>query len=54
MLLAQFVLGFNGYDGNHARAFYQTLQERVQALPGVKQVSLTRRVPPWALSACSA
>lgn len=45
MLLAQFVLGIYEYDGNQARAFYQTLQERVQALPGVKQVSLTRRVP---------
>jgi predicted permease len=45
MLLAQFALGIYEYDGNQARAFFQTLQERVEALPGVKQVSLARRFP---------
>jgi predicted permease len=45
MLLAQFVLGIYAYDGNQARAFCQTLQEHVQALPGVKQVSFARRFP---------
>jgi predicted permease len=45
MLLAQFALGMNGYDANQAGAFLQTLQERTLALPGVKQVSLARRIP---------
>lgn len=45
MLLAQFALGIYRYDGNQARAFFQTLQERVQTLPGVKQVSLAQRFP---------
>lgn len=45
MLLAQFALGIYSYDGNQARAFLQTLQERVQAFPGVKQVSLAARFP---------
>ncbi len=45
MLLAQFALGIYAYDGNQARAFCQTLQERVQALPGVKQVSFAGRFP---------
>jgi predicted permease len=45
MLLAQFAMGIYAYDESRARAFYQTLQERVQALPGVKQASLAKRVP---------
>jgi predicted permease len=45
MLLAQFALGIYEYDETKARSFFQTLQERVEALPGVKQVSLARRFP---------
>jgi len=45
MLLADFALGIYEYNDTQARAFYQTLQERLQALPGVKHVSLARRVP---------
>jgi predicted permease len=45
MLLSQFALGIYSYDGNQARAFFQILQERVQAFPGVKQVSLAARFP---------
>jgi predicted permease len=45
MLLADFALGIYEYNENQARAFYQTLQERLQALPGVKHVSLAQRVP---------
>jgi predicted permease len=45
MLLAQFALGIYAYDDNQSRAFYHSLLERLQALPGVKQVSLAKRVP---------
>ena len=45
MLLAQFALGFYAYDDSQARAFYRSLLERLQSLPGVKQVSLAKRVP---------
>ncbi len=45
MLLAQFALGMYAYDADRARAFFQNLQERVQALPGVKQVSIAGRFP---------
>jgi putative ABC transport system permease protein len=45
MLLAQFALGLYEYNENQAHAFYSTLQERTQALPGVKRVSFARRVP---------
>ena len=45
MLLAQFVLGMYAYDADQARTFFQNLQERVQALPGVKQVSIAGRFP---------
>ena len=34
-----------GYDEAHARAFYQTLVERVTALPGVERVALAKRAP---------
>ena len=45
MLLAQFALGIYEYDGTKARIFFQTLQERAGALPGVKRVSLAKRFP---------
>ncbi len=45
MLVVQIALGMYGYDENRAHAFYQSLQERVRALPGVKNVSLAKRVP---------
>jgi predicted permease len=45
MLLADFALSIYQYNENQARAFYQTLQERLHALTGVKHVSLARRVP---------
>jgi predicted permease len=45
MLVAQVVLGMYGYDESRAHAFFQSLQERLRALPGVKSVSLARRVP---------
>ncbi len=45
MLVAQFALGIYAYDDSQAKVFYDTLTERLRALPGVKQVTLTRRVP---------
>jgi predicted permease len=45
MLLAQFALGMYRFDENQARTFCQTMLLRVQALPGVRQVSLARRIP---------
>ena len=45
MLLADFALGVYRFDEAQARIFCQTMLQRVQALPGVKQVSIARRIP---------
>jgi len=45
MLVVQTALGMYGYDESRAHAFFQKLQERVRVLPGVRSVSLARRLP---------
>jgi putative ABC transport system permease protein len=45
MLVSQFALGMYEYDNNQAKAFFDGLLERLQALPGVRHVSLAARVP---------
>jgi putative ABC transport system permease protein len=45
LLLASVDLSARGFDEPHALQFYQQLQERVEALPGVRSASFGRLVP---------
>ena len=45
VLLAQLDLFANGYSNDQGRSFYEQLLERTGALPGVRGVTLARRVP---------
>ncbi len=45
VLLAQLDLFANGYGDDQGRNFYAQLLERIEALPGVRGVTLARRVP---------
>jgi predicted permease len=45
VLLAQLDLFSSGYGDDQGRSFYTQLQERIEALPGVRGVTLARRVP---------
>ena len=45
VLLAQLDLFSNGYGDDQGRSFYEQLQQRIEALPGVGGVTLARRVP---------
>ncbi len=45
VLLVSFDLASAGYDKTRAAAFYSALQDRVEALPGVRGASLVQTVP---------
>ncbi|MBI3405656.1 MAG: FtsX-like permease family protein, partial [Acidobacteria bacterium] len=45
VLLMNYDLFSNGYDAPRGTAFHKQLLERMQALPGVKSVTLCRRIP---------
>jgi len=47
VLLAAFDLRPNGYTNGSSHAFYDTLLQRIRALPGVESVSMEQYVPLW-------
>lgn len=47
VLLTAFDLRGNGYTDGSSHAFYDTLLQRIRALPGVESVSMEQYVPLW-------